>query len=263
MRAYGLSLLFVCLAAGCSSKKLPAAPGAELNQASAADLATDLSGQESPFVFEVVDEVNDGSSIHLRVRLETKGVWNPAGVALKFSGLNAGQVVQEEVHPLSALLAKEGISGTQQLPEEALFSLVMPAAGLTDYQIELLWGEEASGLVDSAPPPAAGGGLLIRNLTWQERRDCNQTPCRLSYYLQGEFFNGGVAAVNGVILGVQLRPGGGGSGGAARGEDQVRVDGLNLPPGEGRRLEIEIDGGQSGGQQRLGLEPAIRIVDEW
>ncbi|NLF25505.1 MAG: hypothetical protein GX589_07595 [Deltaproteobacteria bacterium] len=239
--------------------------------------------EEVPFTVEVVDEVNDGKKIHLRLRLQTKGVWDPSLMALKLSGLNSGRVVRAETHVLADLLEKEETKGAHQpLPEELFLTVSISALDLTDYQVELLWGEEAAAVgaveaetavpagttVPAGTKAAAGeptvsakhrGGLLIRNLTWQERRDCNQSPCQLSYQLQGEFYNSGSALVSGAILGVQLRAPGDAS---TLKEEQVRIDGLELAPGEGRQLQIEIDQGQADMAQQ-GLQPALRLIDEW
>jgi len=215
----------------------------------------------SPFAVDVLDEWNDGKQLHLRVRIKTKGIWDSSAVVLRMMGMAEGKVVREESFPLRTLLEKENPSMVSaHLPEEAVFSIMLPVPDLSDYQIELLWGDDAAPYIQTSGKVTSG--LLLRNLTWQELRDCNHSPCRLSYFLGGEFFNGGTVPVKGVVLGITLESKNT-KDAAAEQEEQVRIEDLDLAPGEARLLEIEIPSEAQDTQRRLGFKPRVRILEEW
>jgi len=89
------------------------------------------------------------------------------------------------------------------------FSLTLPSAGLTNYQVEVLWGQEAQpfgqpGTPNSpAVPDAAKPFLALRNLeVHRVPSESCATPneCELKFTITGEFFNSGGATVRNVVI---------------------------------------------------------------
>lgn len=133
-------------------------------------LSEDLTGQEDPltpaekmpFALEVLDEKNDGESLEVYGNVVSNTHWNPDNVWLRLSSLKKGTLVGVTNSPLSKLRPLGAQSGEGELtePEEKLsFAMSVPAKEMTDYQLQLLWGDEAREL------NAAAKGKSVEPLT--------------------------------------------------------------------------------------------------
>jgi hypothetical protein len=103
--------------------------------------------EEGGFRVELLDEINDGTSLEIRARISAEKDWDTSQVAVRMTGLNRGDIKRERTTVLSDLLVPEQ-QGAVSDSEGRVVAMVLPADDITDYQFELLWGSEALALTD-------------------------------------------------------------------------------------------------------------------
>jgi len=115
-------------------------------------------GEESPFILKVLDEVNDGSRLHVLGSVKAKSDWNSEEVVVRLLGMNGNKEKNHADYRLSRSIAGGKFIRAGQ---EVTFTLDLSSGDITDYQLELLWGAETSGIpaevetVDDTAPAKA------------------------------------------------------------------------------------------------------------
>ena len=263
--AASLSLL------GCSLNR-----GAGVGELAAHDyvLATSDSLTPSdnlPFLLQVVDEVNDGNRLLIIGNLLAKTDWDPRTVLVKLTSLNSGQVVGVTTSSLADLLREDSSESAGDRPKSLQpnrsiqFALSVSASGITDYQLELVWGGEAIAYTGKKPQNDSQD-LRISNYRIQTiRTNCEQSPCPVYYRAISDLINAGGNVINKVVLGIGYKwvPAGRTLDSAPyipENEEQLEVPNLDLQPGRSKSVRIVIDKPVPAESDQGSYKPVLRVI---
>ncbi len=218
---------------------------------------------QSPFTLEVLDEVNDGERVSIRGRLVPKSDWSRDDVVLRLSALDELGNSRLILRKLSDIAPKgEGLSGKKP----ADFVLSMPSEGISNYQIEVLWGEEAAPFIAQATDPVSSEGQMLALRKLEVHRVPSEscaTPdeCSVKFTITGEFFNSGGATLKNVVIETGFSP--------ADKLDlprqilenarRIEVRNLNLVPGGTKPFRLALEKLIPSSEQ-IAPRPVVRIV---
>jgi hypothetical protein len=268
-----LCIVFLSILSGCALFK------SSYNNQQALESTDLISGdQKMPFVLQVNREVNDGKELHILGSVHATTEWNPDRVVLQLTSLNEGNTVGVVRHTLRKLLQDR--SGTLAEPvatvasgEEVLFSLAVSSKGISDYQIVLLWGEDAEPYLDSAATTSKVGSKLTSQMNSKDLRLrvhsieietlkalCSYPPCDVRFRLKALFQNEGKDVINSAKLGVGFIPSElSGTDTVPESEEIVEVPGLSLQPGVSRPFRILLNK-EMPEEVAESVKPVLRIV---
>lgn len=208
-----------------------------------------------PFKLSVAEEHNDGARLSVLASVIPQTDWSAEDVVLKLSGLKDG-------HALNYAFNKLSKDAALKVGEEVRLPVSIPAAGISEYQLELFWGNEARLVMAEADKKRIEEAtVVLRNLEIERTiENCIAPPCAESFILTGELFNNGHSVLKQVTLGVgfewhKL----GAEAIPAAEEEEISVPGLSLAPGAARKLKLVFDPKtppQDGGE----FKPILRIV---
>ena len=110
------------------------------------------------------------------------------------------QQVAETFFPLKSSSVQQQLDSarSKSMSKQYLFSLAVPAKNSSDYQLELLWGSEASTYLRKLGEPNQQSLLEVRNVQIQP---CMAPDC-LPLSISAELVNGGAERITSVKLGV-------------------------------------------------------------
>jgi len=212
-----------------------------------------------PFSLQLYDEINDGQVLHIRGGITAQTSWKVSEVVLRLSGMYNGQPSRVSFHELSELLELLGdeeqdklirTSGVDELvivpDQEVMFSLSIPVEGISDYQLELLWGKVAASYAASKNNTSAGRLAIQDVKVAAEESECSTPPCGLVYRIEGNLINTGSAVVEKAVLGVgfvwqasdhqldlkRVVP---------ENEEAIVLSGLALQPGDVQPIRLAVD----------------------
>jgi hypothetical protein len=235
---------------GCSGVPAP--------RPSASPVESAQAGRNVPFGLKVVDEVNDGQRLHILASIESRTPWDPSRVMVRLTGFSGEKVLGVSDYPLLG----SGNSGAAAVFEPGRpfdVSLSIPVVGVTDYQLELLWGEESGMELQSAAPSP----LQLRNVAViKSAEPCSAGRCPVVYEVSGELINSGPGTIARAALGVGFLPHVQGGGGLVAGipaeEEVVDIAALALEPGRSRPIKLSVEQPElvGGGE----LSPVVRVL---
>ena len=196
---------------------------------------------ELPFRVSVTDAVNDGSTLYLRTKLQALAPWDKDFVFLRLKGFAEGERHEEVVVPLAEAIenqhpqAKSRYIG--QVFKNLFLGLSLPSEGLTDYQLELIWGKEASAALSANKSATEVNVKGVQVVYQQECGNCPEVAL-----MKGTLVNQSDIAVTAISLEVGFRrrnplP----DNSQANLVQVVEISDLNLPPGTEQDLEFEVD----------------------
>ena len=208
----------------------------------------------TPFVLEVVDEVNDGRKLVVKGRLIPKTTKPASEVVVRLSALDKAGEERVSFHNMMDLLGggaagkKGGVTLEKGVAQP--FTLSMPLKGITSYQLEVLWGKEAapfspieSASSDKKEPKQF---IALRNLEVHRvpSESCSSpNECIVKFTITGEMFNSGTATIKDVVILAGFAP-------AdtldlesqiLENEKRVEVPNLRLAPGTSQRFKLSLD----------------------
>jgi hypothetical protein len=194
-----LALLLLCFS-GCSLIK-----GGGISPSKNALESTSGGNPEvSPFLLELLGEVNDGKRLTVSGRFVPKTQWPSSDVLVRLSALDDQNNPRVSFFALGEHIFSSAFAQLQPgTPTE--FSVSIPSHGITNYQLELLWGQDAAPFQKQARSNQGNGEefLALRNLEVHRlpSDDC-ATPneCTVKFTLTGEFYNAGSATISKVVL---------------------------------------------------------------
>lgn len=212
--------------------------------------------KSAPFALDVLEEVNDGSNLHLLLQLTAKAEWDLKNVLVRLASLENGET-------RGTTLFKVGESGSPEAkPGEPIkFAVSVPSQNMTDYQLELLWGKEAVAAVQSEQKLAAPGAVTIADLSVSDD-NCTQ-PCQPKTVISGYLENQSAQVLSSARLGIGFVWVGRGEtldAEQANNERSVSIKGLSLQPGGRREIKFklskEVPKSNDGSYQ-----PVVRVLD--
>ena len=196
-----------------------------------------------PFALSVEQELNDGKRLYVRAAIEAHADWNTGDAALKLVGYKNGEHVGEQIAPLSVL------GPVLHAGEKKSIPIVLEAADITDYQLELLWGKEAVPLVNAQEEQSTTEEpqVELRNLVITSRRiNCTEaTTCQLKFAISADLFNATEKVIFHAVLGTGFIWTEGApldlSKSIPQNESRIELPGLALGPGASRRVQLDLD----------------------
>lgn len=229
----------------CSTTKVPSPEFLSKESLSIA------SPEEAPFSLQILDEFNDGDRLHVLGAITPKSEWDPAQVMVKLSSLKDGETVN------SANYFFDPSQGALEVGKKVSFALVVDTKDASDYQVALLWGNQA-GEAKARINLNWANSIELRNM--QVNRigvDCLTGTCPQTFQVLAEIVNVSGRTVPGLVLGVTLDRVNGPTNAAS--EKFIEVPNLNLSAGRSRPIELELENGFPQGQIADYL-PKIRVV---
>ena len=232
----------------------------------------EASSDSSPFSLEILDEVNDGKQLQVRGRVTAKSDWNDGPVLVRLSAIDEQGKTRVSYFPASvpskAPPRVEAPNRTKplKLGDGIEFALGIPSAGITDYQLELLWGADAVPFIRQALG-GQGEFMALRNLEVQRGRavDCgDMEDCPVQVEITGELFNSGSVPIIGVSLGAGLTLIDQGtnldlSNQIPDNERRIDVRNMRLDPGAVRPIKLVLKEPVNG-IEGLIWQPSVRII---
>jgi hypothetical protein len=259
----GLVVIVMLVLAGCAAQGTT-----QVSQADVVDTARGAKPEATPFILEIVDEANDGQRLLIKGRLRAKQEWSAQEVVLRLTALDESGSQRTLLHRLDELLPSVKFVAPQ---EPAEFTLAVASAGLSNYQLEVLWGNEAATLTKQTKSPVATESnpagpqeLVLRGLEVHRLPDAScasPDECIVKFTITGEFFNSGAAIISHVILkaGFSTADKLDLSDQILENERQVEVQNLKLAPGGTKPFRMVLETKVVPTQQ-MAPRPVIRIV---
>jgi hypothetical protein len=195
----------------CASLALVAFSGCALlsgnnsSQVKAIDSARGGDPSVTPFQLDVLSEVNDGDRLVIAGRLLPKTDWAAKDVVVRLTALEDSGEQKVSFHQFSDITPKgEDLRASVAVP----FSLSLASGGISNYQLEVLWGKDAQPYIDSPKasmksPEEPKDFLALRDLEVHRVPDgscASPEECLVKFSIKGEFFNSGKATIKEVVL---------------------------------------------------------------
>lgn len=254
------------LCAGCSPSVVAVPIGDE-----PLDSASGARPDVTPFVLDIVDESNDGQRLIIKGRLSAKERWPAGGVVLRLTALDDNGTQRMLRNTLSELLPDLKVLEPDR---PADFTVALASPGLSNYQLEVLWGAEAKDGASTTTPNASSQliatatskaqELLLRGLEVHRLPDpscASPDECRVKFTITGEFFNSGRATIAAVSLlagfsdadKLDLHDQ------ILENERRVEIQNMKLAPGGSKPFRMALETSVTPAQQ-MAPQPVIRIV---
>ena len=208
----------------------------------------------TPFVLEVVDEVNDGKKLVVKGRIIPKTTKPASEVVVRLSALDKAGEERVSFHNMKDVLgggpAEKKGPLTLEKGVAQPFTLSMPLKGITSYQLEVLWGKEAAPFspADSAPAEKTEPKqfIALRNLEVHRvpTESCSSpNECVVRFTITGEMFNSGTATIKDVVILAGFAPTDtlDLNSQILENEKRVEVPNLRLSPGSSQRFKLSLD----------------------
>lgn len=222
------------------------------------------SDSDLPFSMKVMKEVNDGKELHILGSVVARTAWSADAVLIRLTSLRSGDIVGVTNFPLTKLISEtrplEPSAGASvKAGEELTFSLSVGSDGLTDYQLELLWGAEAKQVVEKKKR-SESLRLTVRNIEVQTLRgDCFYPPCEVRFQLKARLHNDGAGLIEKVVLGVGFVFTDSAPGTVPAQEEKIEVPNLKLFPGTSQPFKILLKE-ELTEEEAEELMPILRVI---
>lgn len=248
-----IASLLVALA-GCSGKKAPALP----SSGSDASVTSEAAAAQAPAVvsnvplkLEVAQEFVENGELNVKLLVEPLVSLRSSQVLLRIKGLKDGNVIEKKEQVLSESAAKEIVSPG----EKYSMRFQLRADGLSEYQIECSWGDDARGaglakMADVPPVPTHPGVELVQVVLESSDTACDKPPCDKMFTLTGNLENGDDVSIGRVQLALGVfwveKDGAEPPFPAALSEldlneEKIELNGLEVPAHSTKKVRVNLD----------------------
>lgn len=210
------------------------------------------SGERNPLSVEIEQEGNDGKRLYVKGRVRAESSVPLGGVVVHLTSLHNADIIGEAYYPLAA--ATNGAKAPL-LPAggDVPFSISVDSDGMTDYQVELLWGEEGASFIKAAAPADSlrtEGGIRVENVSASNYEgNCEQAGCAGTAFVTASIVNNSPEPVDKVLLGLAIADG--------AEMESFEITGLKLSPSASRPVSIQVDIPEGG----LMYKPSLAVLD--
>jgi hypothetical protein len=184
----------------------------------------------TPFKLDVLQESNDGENLSIKGQLTSKISRSSKDALVRLTAVDTSGEQRVSFHKVADLIP----GATELQPgKPTQFSLAIPSQGLSNYQVEVLWGKDAAPYLGDQrasmkQPAAPTEYLALRNLEVHRVPDgsCSSPEeCLVSFSIKGEFFNSGRSSIKDVVLVAGFAP-------------AMKMDKAQQPLENERRIEV-------------------------
>lgn len=218
--------------------------------------------ESAPLRLDILSESNTDGILAVQGEVTTKTNFSTNDIGVRVRAIDGkGDTVEGVWFPNE--MPGSQIAKDTKLP----FTLTIPVQDITDYQVEVLWGEEARKLTKKPSPKGNGPAFVaLRNLRVQRLSDpkCAADPCLTMFIVSGEIFNSGEDRITGLVLsaGMISVPEGGDldlPNAIPHNERRIEVKNLALEPGGTKPLRLQFDEMYDAEVAQY-LKPSLKIV---
>lgn len=216
---------------------------------------------QPPIKVEVTQAFFVAETLHVTIQVFAKTDLETKLLLVRLIGLNQGNII----HSISERASD--VAGDERLEEgeSILFRLKIPAAELTEYQVQVAWGDESRQKEPKSPGSSAANSkapevnarseepLHIIGHELEEIGDttCSNPPCDKHYAIRAELLNKGRGEISNIKLGVGIyfAPAGQvpqrkkNKEPLSEGEELLDLGELRLSPGEQKKMKIAVERG--------------------
>jgi hypothetical protein len=221
----------------------------------------------TPFRLDVLQESNDGKNLTIQGQLISKSQRPSKDVLVRLTAVDAKGEEKTALHKVADLIPNGG-DLTPSLPTQ--FSLSLPATGISNYQIEVLWGKDAApyiggeGRASLKQPKEPSEFLALRNLEVHRVPDgsCSSPEeCLVTFSIKGEFYNSGRATVRDVVVVAGFAPASkmGLPNHPLENEKRIEVQNLELAPQATKPFRLSLEK-LLPASDTVAYQPVVRIV---
>ncbi len=212
-----------------------------------------------PFTVQILEDAFDAQQLTVSGIVHAHVTESVERIALRISVSDRGQVIASRLvlpcvdafPPVPGVECQLGVLASgRQLP----FRVTLPVPKGSDYQVELLWGDDA----EAVRPQVVLADVVVHDLA----AGCRVAPCQQGFVVQGILRNISRRVVSGVTLGVGYISAVHATGGQATpdSEESLHIPGA-LQPAEQRPFRIRL-GSALSATESARVRPAVRIVGE-
>ncbi len=220
----------------------------------------------TPFRLDILKETNDGKNLTIQGQVIAKSKRPSKDVLVRLTAVDIQGEEKTAIHRVADLLSNSA-DLTPAMPTQ--FSLSLPAQGISNYQLEVLWGKDAEAYLGDTPAAlkqqrTSSEFLALRNLEVHRVPDgsCSSPEeCLVTFSIKGEFFNSGKATIRDVVvlagftpaskLGLPNHP--------LENEKRIEVQNLDLAPQATKPFRLTIEK-LLPASDTVAYQPVVRIV---
>jgi len=220
----------------------------------------------TPFRLDVLNETNDGKTLNIQGQLVSKDRRSAKDVIVRLKGVDAQGEERVASHKVADLIPNGG-ELNPSMPTQ--FSLALPSEGLSNYQVEVLWGRDAEPYLGTSraslkSPKGESDFLALRNLEVHRVPDgsCSSPEeCLVSFSIKGEFFNSGKAVISDVVLVAGFTPASklGLPNPPLENEKRIQVQNMGLVPQGTKPFRLTLEK-LLPASDTVAYQPVVRIV---
>lgn len=192
-----------------------------------------------PVKLRITNELHDGSKLHVSGEIEGRVWWDVTATYIHLKILENGKVIGESLLPVANLIDEDSVrelSGAYLRPHEVKqFRLSSNAEKMTDYQLEVLWGDDAASAKSKIP---LAERIVIQNVAIKSSKS--------SQAITGVIVNRTETALTDVRLSVEFVwvPTGSSIEDISPDPENVQIltaSNLGINPNQARNFSIELD----------------------
>jgi len=221
----------------------------------------------TPFRLDVLQETNDGKNLSIQGQVVSKSQRSSKDVLVRLTAVDAQGEEKTAIHKLADLIPNAG-DLTPSMPTQ--FSLSLPSQGISNYQLEVLWGKDAEPYLGDSrasfkqQQKASSEFLALRNLEVHRVPDgsCSSPEeCLVTFSIKGEFFNSGKATIRDVIVVAGFTPASklGSPNHPLENEKRIQVQNLDLAPQATKPFRLTLEK-LLPASDTVAYQPIVRIV---
>lgn len=221
----------------------------------------------TPFRIDVLKETNDGKNLTVQGQLVSKTTRPANDVIVRLSAVAANGEEKTALHKVADLIPSGG-ELSPSMPTQ--FSLSLPAPGISNYQIEVLWGKDAApytggdGRASLKQSKESSEFLALRNLEVHRVPDgsCSSPEeCLVTFSIKGEFYNSGRATIRDVVIVAGFAPASkvGLPNHPLENEKRIEVQSLELAPQTTKPFRLSLEK-LLPASDTVAYQPVVRIV---
>ena len=143
----------------------------------------DITKEVSPLKVSILEEVFDGESLYLRIKLDIFAIWDASCISFKVDSLKNGKMVDEKLFILKDIIEKDKLVDDAIYPGSYIFDLISPLNGGSDYRLKVNWK------IEESKEQVNDNKIDISNLRTKTYSECDDSSCSEMMRINAELNN--------------------------------------------------------------------------